>query len=277
MMTSRSKDVIIADETASPHAPINIAAKLNAAIADLIHDEGLNFDLSEKARFQYMICLAKFAPPVYEPPKRKLIDGRLLVSNHEQYLRSIKERLSIQQHEFGLSLMGDGATVKIMPMVNMLCAGVHEPAGCLEIADCTGHLEYCGNKDARYIADQFKPHMSELNPNGYLIDCIFFYGASNVQKAGSILQVMYPRTTVLHGAEHVVSLFFKDLSKLPQVQDQILRHRFIYRVFGSGSMHLPYALFHKQTRKFNNGRDIGLLRAADTRMAGYFMAMHRDL
>jgi hypothetical protein len=173
--------------------------------------------------------------------------------------------------------MGDGATVKIMPMVNMLCAGVHEPAGCLEIADCTGHLEDCGKKYSRYIADQFKPHMAELYPNGYLIDCIFFYGASNVQKAGRILQVMYPCTTVVHGYEHVVSLFFKDLSKLPQVQDQILRHHFIYRVLGSGSMNLPYKLFHKQTWQFNNGRDIGLLRASDASMASYFMDMHRDL
>jgi hypothetical protein len=82
MMTSRSKYVIIADETASPHAPSSTASNLNAAIAHLIHAEGLNFYLSEKSRFQYMIYLATFAPPGYEPPKRKLIAGRLLVSNH---------------------------------------------------------------------------------------------------------------------------------------------------------------------------------------------------
>jgi hypothetical protein len=104
--------------------------------------------------------------------------------------------------------------------------------------------------------------------NGKLIECIFFYGASNVLKADRILQVVHPRTTVLHGDDHFVSLFFKDLSKLPQVKDQILWHRFMYLVFGSGSMHLPYALLHKQTQQFNNGHDIGLIRAVDMIMAG---------
>lgn len=32
-----------------------------------------------------------------------------------------------------------------------------------------------------------------------------------MQNAGQLLQVKYPRITVGHGAEHVVSLFFKDV------------------------------------------------------------------
>jgi hypothetical protein len=135
---------IVVGETSSPHGPSNTAAKLNAAIKDLIHVEGLNFDLSEIARFQYMIHLAKFAPPEYEPPKRNLSARRLLVSNQDDYFHCIKECLSLHQKKCGISLMGDGATIKGMPMVNMLCTGIHEPAGCLEIADCTGHLEDYG-------------------------------------------------------------------------------------------------------------------------------------
>jgi hypothetical protein len=42
-------------------------------------------------------------------------------------------------------------------------------------------------------------------------------------------------------------------------------------------MHSLYALFQRHARAFNNGCPIGLLRASDTRMTGYFMAMHRDL
>jgi hypothetical protein len=98
-----------------------------------------------------------------------------------------------------------------------------------------------------------------------------------MSRAGEILQVEFPRITVLHGAEHVVSLFFKDVATLSPVHHQIIRHRYIYRVFGSGSMHSPFALFRRHAKSFNRGGTIGLLRAADTRMAGYFMAMHRDL
>ena len=42
---------------------------------------------------------------------------------------------------------------------------------------------------------------------------MFFDGASNVAKAERVLEAKFPRTYALHGGEHVVSLFFDDLSK----------------------------------------------------------------
>jgi hypothetical protein len=53
----------------------NSGSKINAAIADIIHAHGLPFSLSEPPRFQRMLRLANFAPPGYEPPKRKLVGG----------------------------------------------------------------------------------------------------------------------------------------------------------------------------------------------------------
>jgi hypothetical protein len=44
-----------------------------------------------------------------------------------------------------------------------------------------------------------------------VVDLVLFDGASNVQKAGRILAIHHPRITVVHGAEHVTSLFFKDV------------------------------------------------------------------
>ena len=46
----------------------------------------------------------------------------------------------------------------------------------------------------------------------------FFDGASNVAKTGKVLEAKFPRAYVLHGGEHVVSLFFDDLSKEKAVQ-----------------------------------------------------------
>jgi hypothetical protein len=197
--------------------------------------------------------------------------------NFKEYHDNILERLALQAGTLGLSLRGDGAALKRMPLVNMLAAGVHEPAGVLEIAECTGHIQGGGKKDAGFIAGLFLPHMKIIDPDKQFIDCVFFDGASNVQKSGKVMQVQYPRVMVLHGAEHVVSLFFKDLFNIQVLKHRIVRHRFIYRVFGSGAMHSPYALFQRHARAFNNRRPIGLLRASDTIMAGYFMAMHRDL
>ena len=40
-------------------------------------------------------------------------------------------------------------------------------------------------------------------------------------------------------------------------------------------MHGPYAIFQKYSRKHNNGRNIGLIRASETRMGGYAIAFQR--
>jgi hypothetical protein len=63
------------------------------------------------------------------------MDGRLLASNHLEYMRQTKEYIALHQHKFGVSLMGSLATVKYM-----LIIGGHDPMGCLEIVECTGHL-----------------------------------------------------------------------------------------------------------------------------------------
>ena len=42
-------------------------------------------------------------------------------------------------------------------------------------------------------------------------------------------------------------------------------------------MHSPYALFLNQSKNFNGGRKVGLIRAAGTRMAGHAYAQCRML
>jgi hypothetical protein len=52
-----------------------------------------------------------------------------------------------------------------------------------------------------------------------VVDLLLFDGASNVQNATKLASITYPRITVVHGAEHVVSLFFKDIfTKMPVFQ-----------------------------------------------------------
>ena len=60
--------------------------------------------------------------------------------------------------------------------------------------------------------------MQKLDPQNTMLDCVFFDGAGDVQKAGRILAAINPRITVLHGAEHVVSLFCKDAAQLTPIK-----------------------------------------------------------
>ncbi len=86
-----------------------------------------------------------------------------------------------------------------------------------------------GEKDAKYIVGLLKPIMSRIeqtkDPNNQkadhqgVVDLVLFDGASDVQNAGQLVSITYPRITVVHGAEHVVSLFFKDIfTKMPVFQ-----------------------------------------------------------
>jgi len=101
-----------------------------------------------------------------------------------------------------------------MPLLNILASGVYIPAACLEIVDCTTHMAHGGKKDAEYVYSQFLPFIKDFEkrkPN--TVDLVLFDGASNVQKAGDLLASSYPRICVLHGADHVMSLFFNNVFK----------------------------------------------------------------
>jgi hypothetical protein len=124
----------------------------------------------------------------------------------------------------------------------------------------------------------FDPVVQKLDPLQTRIDCVFFDGAANVQKAGRLLAAKYPRMHVQTCAAHCISLFFSDIcNRLWQVRLMLLNYRRLYRLFGSGSMHSPYALFISQSKNFNAGRKVGLIRAAGTRMAGHAYAQCRML
>ena len=64
-----------------------------------------------------------------------------------------------------------------------------------------------------------------------------FDGASNVQLAGELLKIYYPKVSVMRGAKKTVSLFFNDVTKIPVVNQIITSHKEIYNLFGSGRYH----------------------------------------
>ena len=103
-----------------------------------------------------------------------------------------------------------------------------------------------------------------------------FDGASNVQLAGKLLKVNYPKLTVMRGVEHTVLLFFNCVSKIHIVNQMISDHKMIYNIFGSGIYHKPHSIFKFKSQEFHN-RNIAIFSGNETRMDGYLMGMHRDL
>ena len=55
----------------------------------------------------------------------------------------------------------------------------------------------------------------------------------------------------------------------------ISAHKEIYNLFGSGIYHKTHSIFKLKSYEFHH-RNIGLFSGNDTKMAGYFIGMHRD-
>ena len=75
-----------------------------------------------------------------------------------------------------------------------------------------------GKKDAVYIASLLKEVVLPYDPDRSRTTIFWFDGADNVQKAGRILEVLFSHAYLLHGGEHVISLFFGDIVKLSQIK-----------------------------------------------------------
>ena len=213
------------------HAP----EQLHVAIADFIHSNCLPFSLAEDPKFLKVIEIAKTVGR-YSAPTRQSIGGRYLDALHEINWKEQMKSLLCEASTFGITVFGDGATIKTVPLLNVLAAGVNNPFALLDIADCTNHLAQGGMKDAKHIANIIHPLIaqleSEVDDHNRLcfgiVDLVFFDGASNVQNAGELLRVKHPRITVGHGAEHVVSLFFSDVyKKASRIQNLAARFNII--------------------------------------------------
>ena len=94
--------------------------------------------------------------------------------------------------------------------------------------------------NASFICNRFLDNFKRIDPHKLIIDVIMFDGASNVQLAGELLQILYPKITVMRGVEDTVSLFFNYVYKIPVVNQMVTDHKAIYNLFGSGIYHKPH-------------------------------------
>ena len=193
-------------------------SSLEMAIADFFHSENIPDRAASSKRFALVLKKARLVGDDFKPPGRNRIGGELLDLNYDTCMASNKELLLKEAPTFGMAWIGDGATVKRMPLVNVLAMCGEVPPTVVAINDCTDHMAEGGKKDATYISEMFETEVAKYDPNKLHSDIFFFDGASNVQKAGEILTKKHPRAFCCHGGEHVLSLFFEDLAKIPVVK-----------------------------------------------------------
>ena len=98
-------------------------------------------------------------------------------------------------------MLGDGATIKIISLINILGLFGDKPPVLLGIHDFTHHMALGGKKCTRYIANLYDRCLEQLDPGkmNVFVDVFFFDGASNVQEAGEFLAACNTGSNFLHG------------------------------------------------------------------------------
>jgi hypothetical protein len=106
---------------------------------------------------------------------------------------------------------------------------------------------------------------------------VLFDGASNVQNARKLVSITYHCITIVNGAEHVVSLFFKNIfTKMPVFQclSQFLKR--CRKILGL-TCHGPHAIFKKHSIMHNNCIYIGFIKISECLMARDLVGLLRLL
>ncbi len=174
------------------------------AIANVFHCENIPDMLVELPRFKRMVSVLSKVASIFEIPKQRQIGGLLLGLNFQRKYFDNKTNLLKSADVFGLGFLGNGATVKRMPLMNIIASCADTPPITISIHDCMEHMQEGGKKVATYVAGLFEDKERKYNTNDTLTDVFCFDGASNVQKAGEILAAKFPHSFCFHGGEHVV-------------------------------------------------------------------------
>jgi hypothetical protein len=127
-----------------------------------------------------MLSRARFVDSNFKIPGQKKIRGELLDLNHKATMDHIKKQLGKEAPTFGIGWVSDGATVKRMPLSNVLAITVGVSPMTCAIIDATDQIKDGGKKDASYIAHYMEDVVSSFDPTKKMTDVFYFDGASNV-------------------------------------------------------------------------------------------------
>ena len=110
------------------------------AVVDFIHCDGLAFSIVESPRLMTLIKIARLVGNDFEPPSRRQVSDKLHANNYKSTHVDNDAMLMDDAETFGLAFLGDGATIKKLPLINVLAMpGTMLPI-VLGINDCSEHL-----------------------------------------------------------------------------------------------------------------------------------------
>jgi hypothetical protein len=138
--------LMLCNKLNNPKAP----ALMDVAIADFLHGNCLPFLLADDKKLMRIVEVACTLSPNYKAPRHQDIDGKYLDALYQNsWKKQQMVTLLSKAWIFGVTVFGGCITIKTVPLINVFDAGVNNPFGLLDIADCTEHLQ-AGGKDAKH-------------------------------------------------------------------------------------------------------------------------------
>ncbi len=108
--------------------------------------------------------------------KSNLSSGKLLHLNFQAAYENNLAAILKDANVFGLSWLGNGATIKQTSLMNMLVMCGNSPQTVMSIFDCTEHMSTGG----KFIMKQFKEKVTGLDEMTQLTAYFFFNSVSNI-------------------------------------------------------------------------------------------------
>ena len=185
----------------------------------------------------------------------------------------------------------DAATIDKLPLVDILVASPGLPVALLDIVDCTKHLqgrtqlaeftnglgcnygideEGMRTKNGKYLSGLLDQKIQELDPTGMYVDLVALDGASDMQKSGMLLSCKHPRVQTIWCNFHQCNRVFEEVQAISPIAAIRKGYNVIYRLFGSGVYHQPYALFC-QAKEGHGLEHLTLQKPSGTRAADLFL------
>ena len=94
----------------------------------------------ESPEFRRLVRQCRLVDSTFVIPSKKKIGGELLNINFENIKEINKTNLLKEAAVFGVVVMGDGATIYRMPLLNILVMSGTTPPLTIGILDCTTHM-----------------------------------------------------------------------------------------------------------------------------------------
>ncbi len=129
-------------------------ATAEMVIADFFQSKNIADAVVELPRFTRLVRVCRLVGDEFVIPNCRKIGGELLDLNYETKYKSNKDKLLKEASVFSLAFLGDGTTIKRMPLMNVLSMTATVSTMTIAIQDCSSHTEEGGKKDAVYVCVQ---------------------------------------------------------------------------------------------------------------------------